>query len=146
MSVTCTRPAVATGASAPTITVVVTAPAGSTTLTNAAAVSSTTADPDPSDNTDSVSTTVGAAADLSLRKTGPATIAAGANVTYTLVATNEGPDDADAVQVTDTLPPGVTFVSVSGAGWICTNAGNVSVTCTRPTLALGPRRPPSRSW
>ncbi len=43
--------------------------------------------------------------------------------------------------MTDTLPAGVTFVSASGAGWTCTNVGNVSATCTLPTLATGATAP-----
>ena len=41
----------------------------------------------------------------------------------------------------DTLPTGVTFVSASGGGWACTNNANISVTCTRPTLAAGTPAP-----
>ena len=43
--------------------------------------------------------------------------------------------------MTDTLPAGVTFVSASGTGWTCTNTGNVSVTCTRASLATGATAP-----
>ena len=43
--------------------------------------------------------------------------------------------------MTDTLPAGVTFVSATGTGWTCTNAGNVSATCTRPALATGTTAP-----
>jgi uncharacterized repeat protein (TIGR01451 family) len=137
ISVTCTVPSLAAGATAPTITLVVTAPPQATTLTNTASVSSTTNDPAPGNNTSSVTTGVGASADLALVKTGPATVVAGGAVTYILTATNAGPSDAVAVSVTDTLPAGVTFVSATGTGWTCTNVGNVSVTCTVATLATG---------
>ena len=66
---------------------------------------------------------------------------AGGSVTYSLVVANAGPSDAADLSVTDTLPAGVTFVSATGTGWTCTNAGNVSVTCTRPTLATGATAP-----
>ncbi|HEV3446703.1 MAG TPA: DUF4214 domain-containing protein, partial [Gemmataceae bacterium] len=46
-------------------------------------------------------------------KTGPATVTAGTNITYTLSVTNNGPSDAQGVSLTDTLPPGTTFVSAS---------------------------------
>ena len=62
---------------------------------------------------------------------------------YSLVVVDNGPSDAAGLSVTDTLPAGVTFVSASGTGWTCTNTGNVSVTCTRPTLATGATRPAS---
>jgi uncharacterized repeat protein (TIGR01451 family)/LPXTG-motif cell wall-anchored protein len=136
-SVTCTLPTLATGTSAAPISVVVTAPIHAAVLANTSAVTSSTADPDPSNNSSSVSTAVGNVADLSLLKTGPTTVTAGSDVTYHLVVTNSGPDAADAVTVTDTLPPGVTFVSASGPGWHCTHAGNVTVTCTLASLASG---------
>ena len=66
---------------------------------------------------------------------------AAGTVTYTLTVANNGPSDAAAVSVLDTLPAGVTFVSAAGTGWTCTNVGNVSVTCTRPTLATGVTAP-----
>ena len=66
---------------------------------------------------------------------------AGGSVSYSLVVANAGPSDAATVSVTDTLPAGVTFVSATGTGWTCTNSGNVSVTCTRPTLATGATAP-----
>ena len=141
VSVTCTLPALATATTAPAITVVVTAPDQGGTLSNAASVSATTADPDPGNNTATANTTVTALADLSLIKTGPATIAAGGSISYTLAVTDNGPSDVAVVTVTDTLPAGVTYVSATGTGWTCTNAGNISVTCTRPTLATGTTAP-----
>jgi uncharacterized repeat protein (TIGR01451 family) len=50
---------------------------------------------------------------------------------------NAGPNPAPGVVVTDTLPDGARFVSGSGVGWSCAAAATV-VTCTRPTLAVGP--------
>jgi large repetitive protein len=139
-TVTCTSTALASGAST-TIAVVVTAPVGSTALLNTATVGSTTPDPTPSNNTSSAPTQVAGSADLSIVKTGPASVTAGTNVAYTIAVSNAGPDDAVSVVMVDTLPPGVTFVSVSGAGWTCTHAGNVSVTCTRPVLTSGANAP-----
>ncbi len=73
-------------------------------------------------------------ADLSLTKTGPsAPVQAGTNVTFQLTVRNGGPQDATAVQVVDTLPAGVEFVSGSAG---CTAAGQ-TVTCDVGTL---PRR------
>ena len=82
-----------------------------------------------------------ASADVSIVKSGPPTVTAGGSVTYTFAVANAGPSDAANLTVTDTLPAGVTFVSASGGGWTCTNSGNVSVTCTRPTLAAGATAP-----
>ena len=141
VSVSCTRAALATGATAPTITVVVTAPAQAASLTNSAAVATTTSDPVPANNSDSMTTTVTASADVSMTKSGPATVVAGSSVSYSLVVANAGPSDAANLLVTDTLPAGVTFVSANGAGWVCTNSGNVSVSCTRAALATGATAP-----
>lgn len=66
----------------------------------------------------------------------PATPRVGQNVTYTLNVTNNGPLTATNVRVTDTLPPGISFVSANGTGWSCNAVGGV-VTCTRSTLAVG---------
>ena len=78
-------------------------------------------------------------ADLSITKTGPASVTAGGAVAYQLAVANNGPSAAANVSVTDTLPAGVTFVSVnaSNGGWTCSNAGNASVTCTRATWTSG---------
>jgi uncharacterized repeat protein (TIGR01451 family) len=47
--------------------------------------------------------------DLSVTKTGPATVRPGADLSYHIVWTNNGPDDASNVAVTDTLPAGETL-------------------------------------
>ena len=73
-------------------------------------------------------------ADLSLTKTdSPDPVLAGADVTYTLTAKNNGPTSATGVTITDTLPASVTFVSASTG---CTNNAG-TVTCSVGTLANG---------
>ncbi|HXH38087.1 MAG TPA: DUF11 domain-containing protein [Thermoanaerobaculia bacterium] len=87
--------------------------------------------------------TVGSA-DLTIAKTANPTIRpvsfAGAPVTYTVSVTNNGPTAASSVSVTDPLPAGSGFVSATGSGWSCGFASGV-VTCTTPTLAVGPAAP-----
>lgn len=79
--------------------------------------------------------------DLSILKTtATTTVYAGQPISYTITVTNGGPDSASNVTVTDTLPAGATFVSATGTGWTCNNLLNV-VTCTLPTLAVGPAAP-----
>ena len=57
---------------------------------------------------------VAAAADIRVRKTvSDPTPAVGANVTFTIAATNLGPNDATGVQVRDLLPAGLAFVSAT---------------------------------
>ena len=76
-------------------------------------------------------------ADLSLtKKASPARATTGDRITYTLTATNNGPDAARSVVITDTLPTTITFVSAAGNGWDCRVAANI-VSCSRPTLASG---------
>ena len=48
---------------------------------------------------------------------------------YTLTVTNQGPDEATHVVVTDDLPVGVDAVGAAGAGWSC-NVINVNVRCS----------------
>jgi uncharacterized repeat protein (TIGR01451 family) len=60
--------------------------------------------------------------DLAITKTAaPATVVPGpGTITYTLVATNNGPNPLGNVVVTDPLPAGTTFQSVAApAGWSC---------------------------
>jgi uncharacterized repeat protein (TIGR01451 family) len=75
-------------------------------------------------------------ADLSVIKTAfPNPVLAGQVLTYTLMVTNNGPDVVTGVTVTDTLPSGVTFVSVTASqGTGCTQSGE-KVTCNLGSLA-----------
>jgi uncharacterized repeat protein (TIGR01451 family) len=74
------------------------------------------------------------AADLSLGKAdAPDPVAPRDPLTYTLMATNHGPNAAPDAIVLDTLPEGVTFVSASPG---CTHAAG-QVDCTLGTLAPG---------
>jgi uncharacterized repeat protein (TIGR01451 family) len=56
----------------------------------------------------------GPSADLRIVKTGPASVAKGGQVVYTIAITNLGPDSAVNAIVSDPTPAGLTFVS-SGA-------------------------------
>ena len=74
------------------------------------------------------------AADLAMAKSAsPTSVDVGSNLTYTLTVTNNGPDTASNVSLTDTLPGVVTFVSASAG---CTESGG-TVTCTAASLANG---------
>ncbi len=80
-----------------------------------------------------VSLTVLPQADLGITKTdSPDPVRKGSELTYTLLVTNDGPQDATGVVVVDTLPAGVTFVSASAG---CTAAAGV-VTCDVGALAV----------
>jgi|CXWL01.1.fsa_nt_gi uncharacterized repeat protein (TIGR01451 family) len=57
------------------------------------------------------------AADLGITKSmAPPAPTLGQNVTFTITVSNAGPDAASAIQVTDLLPAGFTYVSDNGAG------------------------------
>jgi len=105
-------------------------------LTNYAEVSSNAADDPPGNNQDSVLVTVGAMADLSLVKTASSdNVLPGGRLTYTLTVDNAGPSAADNVVISDTLPPGTSFVSASGASCMDVNG---LVTCSLPgSIAAG---------
>ena len=71
------------------------------TLINTASVTSPTTDPDSGNNSDDQSSNVGASADLSLTKTGSASVTAGGQAVYTISVTNLGLGAAENVTVTD---------------------------------------------
>jgi uncharacterized delta-60 repeat protein/uncharacterized repeat protein (TIGR01451 family) len=86
---------------------------------NSATVTGTTSDPNPDDNTATATVTVSPPnADLSLSMSGvPNPVISGNSLTYSLVISNAGPATATGVGLTNTLPPGVSFVSASPAGY-----------------------------
>jgi uncharacterized repeat protein (TIGR01451 family) len=78
-------------------------------------------------------------ADLTVSLTpSPTTGAVGANITYTVKVTNNGPEAARVVTLTDAVPDDTTFVSNSGAtGWTCNNpvvGVDGVINCTRSSL------------
>ncbi|MBC8535831.1 DUF7507 domain-containing protein [Feifania hominis] len=74
-------------------------------IVNTAVVSGTTPDPDPSNNSSSVETPVGALADLCITKTAsPCPVGRGQRLVYTICVANAGPGDAQEVTIADTLP------------------------------------------
>ncbi len=103
------------------------------TKVNTATVSTTTFDPDSSNDSDSASVTVEPTADLKATKVAPATANVGDTITYTIGATNLGPDDAASVTLSDVLPAGVQFVSADAP---CAEASG-TVTCSVGGLPSG---------
>ena len=71
---------------------------------------------------------------FTLTKSAPASVIAGQQLVYTIDVGNTGPSNADSVELVDTLPAGVTFVSASTAnGGSCTEVAGV-VTCDLGTI------------
>ncbi|MBO9664849.1 hypothetical protein, partial [Dokdonella sp.] len=100
-------------------------------------------DPNPANNSASASLTPIASADVSVTKTGPASVGYDGALSYAVVITNHGPSAADGTTYSDTLPAAITNVAalcgpVTG-GAVCaapTVAGN-SVSGTIATLPAG---------
>jgi uncharacterized repeat protein (TIGR01451 family) len=133
----------ASGASA-TFTIVARVASGTArgaTLIDSATVTAGTADPASDNNTATAATTVDTSADLAITvASSAATVFTGANVTYTIQVTNNGPSNAQKVLLSDTIPAGVRFVSATGpAGWTLLKpaAGTGTLTCSIPALASG---------
>jgi len=102
-------------------------------IANTASASSDTPDPSAGNNSSTVTTplvAVAASADISISKSGPASIVAGGTIAYTVVISNSGPDAAANVVVTDPTPAGLVFVGNAGA---CAGA----YPCAIGTLASG---------
>jgi uncharacterized repeat protein (TIGR01451 family) len=86
-------------------------------------------------NRDDDTVAITSSADVAIVKSvDPLTTPPGVDVTYTLVVTNNGPSTARAVQVSDPLPAGMTFVSVAPAS--CGLAGT-TVSCALGDLVKG---------
>lgn len=141
--VTCLLGTLASGAST-TATVVVSTPdvVEPTTLINTATVSADEQDSNLANNAISIGTTVvpvgPAQADLVLAKsvTPDPAYSGGPSFTYSLDLSNNGPDAATGITVTDALPDGLTFESVTIGTGSCSETGGV-VTCGIASLASG---------
>jgi uncharacterized repeat protein (TIGR01451 family) len=82
-------------------------------------------------------------ADLVVTKIGPASVAAGSPLTYTVSVSNHGPSAAQNAVLTDAVPDGTTFVSETQLGgplFNCSTPSSVgggTVSCTAGSLAAG---------
>ncbi|MBX3668351.1 MAG: DUF11 domain-containing protein [Rhodocyclaceae bacterium] len=115
----------------------------------ATAVSADIPDPNQTNNSASVTTTVTAGADMVATKVNtPNPVAAGTPLTYVLTAKNNGgPSTATNVTLTDTLPLDVTFVSATAAGGgtcattpgaeTTTTSANRTVQCSWASIGVG---------
>jgi uncharacterized repeat protein (TIGR01451 family) len=142
-TVTCSNASFAVGSAVFTLTVAVDpSVASGTILSNTAAVTSDTGESSPGNESATATTTVAASADLAVTKIDtPDPVTAGTNLTYTITVTNNGPSNAASVALSDTLPAGTTFVSLSSpGGWSCTTpavgAGGM-VSCSIASLTSG---------
>ncbi|WP_366853868.1 hypothetical protein [Microcoleus sp. PH2017_22_RUC_O_B] len=107
------------------------APTTLTSVRNTAKSTSTTPDPAPGNNDGTspnatVSTSIGAVADVVTRKSGPASANPGTTVSYTISTANNGPSQAEGVTITDSIIPGLTGVTASDGGTYNAATGVVS--------------------
>jgi uncharacterized repeat protein (TIGR01451 family) len=124
----CTIASLASGATA-TINAKFFVPANASGTVTNTATASDAGDPNTANNSATVASAITQAADIQIVKTGPAQVAPGSEIVYTLAVKNNGPSTAHDVTVTDPTPPGLTLVSVSGA---CT-----SFPCNPGTMTAG---------
>jgi uncharacterized repeat protein (TIGR01451 family) len=143
-TVSCATPTFAPGAGASFTLVVAVDPsiADNAMLNDVVTVSTSSSDTNPANDTSTAVTTVTTSADLATTMTDtPDPVTAGADLTYTITLANAGPSDAASASLTDTLPAGTTFGSLtSPAGWSCTtpNVGEGgTVSCAQDSLASG---------
>jgi uncharacterized repeat protein (TIGR01451 family) len=130
---TCQGNPLTVGATA-TITFTADAPSPNTAaITNTATVTGNEQDPNPANNTATATVQPLPGADLAITKTASSSsVTAGGQVTYTLAVTNNGPDDASGVTVSDPLPAGETLVSAAPSQGSCSGA-----TCSLGTIVDG---------
>ena len=135
--VTCAFGGLANGATATaTVTAQATFALAGQTVPNTAAIAGDQNDGDPGDDVSTHDVTVGPAADLVFSKDAPARVPAGGRLLYSLQVTNDGPQTATAVEITDDLPAGVTFVSAGPTQGSCSATGQ-TVTCQLGDLPAG---------
>ena len=132
-----------------TVAVAFTVTAGAacnSTIVNNASVSASSTDPNPANNqSQTVSSTVNCPvpqADLSITKSADkTTIQPNEYLTYTLTVSNSGPNAAQNVIVSDSLPSGVTFdvQFLQSDGFSCWQQQSDAnhLVCTKPTMNVG---------
>ena len=140
-TVTCTRPALNNGITAPAITVEATIASNITGTKVNTATATVSNDPDSSNNSATLSLPAAPKADLGISKAHSGTPVAGGNLTYNFTVHNDGPSDVSAFTVTDTLDSNLSYISSSPS--ICSVAGQV-LTCTGGALP-GSGTPTSRT-
>lgn len=133
-TVTCTRPALNTGATAPDITIEATIASNITGTKNNTATASVSNDPDTSNNSASLSLPAAPKADLSIAKGHSGIPTAGQPHTYTFTVRNNGPSDVASFTITDTLDSNLTYSSSSPN--ICSASGQ-NITCSGGALTNG---------
>jgi uncharacterized repeat protein (TIGR01451 family) len=101
-----------------------------------ARVTATTADADQTDNTATVRTPCRVPTDLTVTKTGPASVHTGSKVTYKIVVADTGANPATDVDIVDHVP-----TEITGVTWSCAECtptdGSGNVIGTTATIPAG---------
>ncbi|MGA8307892.1 MAG: Ig-like domain-containing protein [Candidatus Acidiferrales bacterium] len=87
-------------------------------------------------NTGALTVTAAAGADLAITKTGPSSIALGADLPYVITVTNNGPGAAAGVVMTDPVPGNLQPLMVV-ASETCTHVVNIDTGATTLSCAIG---------
>ena len=109
---------------------------GEQSVTNTAEATSTTGDPEPAKARASAELHTGPAADVAIVKTAPASVVSGAQISWSLAVSNNGPSSAHKVIVADPLPAGVSYAGASASQGSCQYASG-TVSCELGALANG---------
>ena len=113
------------------------------TVSNTASVTaSDQPDPDPADNTSTVTLTTETIADLAVTQTLTGSPVPGLPITYTIVVTNTGPSPVTGASVTDVFPIALvapTWTCAADAGSSCAAASGTGNLATTVTLEAGDR-------
>jgi len=140
-NVLCNNITLASGQSR-TIAIAFTVPSNATcssTINNQATVSTSSTDLNAGNNTSSTTATSVicpvSGADLSITQTGPINVPLGNTIIYTAVVTNNGPNTATNVTVTNPIPSGFTFNAAGSDSSCIVNGSNVL--CDNLTLTNG---------
>jgi uncharacterized repeat protein (TIGR01451 family) len=140
-TISCSVATLASGATSSFTLTLHVSPALTTGTISNTATTSAAGDTNGANNSSTSNANVSGNSDLGVTKSGPPTVAAGGSVSYTIVATNNGPSDGFQVNLVDTMQPNTSFTSLSApAGWSCTTpgtGGNGLITCARLTWATG---------
>ena len=106
-----TLPSGASGAFVFTVTV---DPAATGQVVNSVVITTSTNDPNPINNSSTVTTSLQSVANLQLSKTAsPLQPVAGTNVTFTIRVTNTGPSQATGIVLSDVLPAGLSLITTT---------------------------------
>ncbi len=112
-------------------------PVAATFSSSASVATSSPADPDPSDNSDSVGTTYLPAGDVAVTvQRSATTVDVGDDLSWTITVQNNGPNDTASVTLHETVPSGFTLESVTPSAGSCTPSAG-AVDCSFGTMSSG---------